>query len=533
MTAQQGESPASSPGVGWMPRANPWLIALSVMLATFLEVLDTSVANVALPHMAGNLSASTDEVTWVLTSYLVANAIVLPLTGWLAVNFGRKRFLMVCVAIFSLASAACGAAPTLGFLVLARIVQGAAGGALQPLSQAILMESFPPAKRGVAMAIFGMGVVVAPIIGPTLGGWITDNYSWRWIFYINLPIGVLALYMCRAFLEDPPYLKAAKEVAAGRVDYIGFGFMALWLATLQIILDKGQQDDWFDAMWIRWFAVVSVLSMILFIVWELRQKHPIVNLHVLKNRNFAMGTMLITLVGVVLYSTVTLLPLFLQSLMQYNALESGLALSPRGIGAVLAMIFVGRAIGKIDSRVLICCGFSLLAFTSYQFSGLTLQISIRDIVMPNVFMGFAMGLIFVPLTTLAMGGLPNEQMGNAAGIFNLMRNLGGGIGISAVTTMLSRGAQAHQTILAGHFTPSDPQVQHYMRMFNSLFAHNGAVDFGNHKTLAALYQLLLQQAGLLAYMDNFRLLASISLACIPVVFLLKRLRAKAGPIAAH
>lgn len=520
-------------GSEWKPLANPWLIAVAVMLATFLEVLDTSVANVALPHMAGNLSAGTDEATWVLTSYLVSNAIVLPMTGWLAVHFGRKRFLLSCVALFSLASAACGAAPSLALLILARILQGAAGGALQPISQAILMESFPPAKRGVAMAIFGMGVVVAPIIGPTLGGWITDNYSWRWIFYINLPIGILAFYMCRLFIEDPPYLDAARKEAGSRIDYIGFSLMTLWLATLQIILDKGQQDDWFSASWIRWFATVSVLSMIAFIFWEIRQKQPLVNLRVLKNRNFAVGTILITLVGVVLYSTITLQPLFLQNLMGYSAMDSGMALSPRGLGAIMAIFFVGRVIGKLDSRILITCGFVTLAAISWQLSGLTLQMSIRNIIVPNIIMGLAMGLIFVPLTTLTMGGLPNEQMGNAAGIFNLMRNLGGGIGISVVTTMLSRGAQTHQSIISGHLNPYNPMFQRYVHEFNQLFGRNGAPDFLYQKTYQAMYGLVQQQAYLLSYMDNFRLLASICLLCIPAVFLLRRLHVRAASPGAH
>ncbi|MGO9019400.1 MAG: DHA2 family efflux MFS transporter permease subunit [Syntrophobacteraceae bacterium] len=517
----------------WKPRENPWLIAIAVMLATFLEVLDTSVANVALPHIAGNLSAGTDEATWVLTSYLVSNAIVLPMTGWIAVRFGRKRFLMICVATFSLASALCGAAPTLGMLIVARIFQGAAGGALQPISQAILLESFPPAKRGVAMAIFAMGVVVAPIIGPTLGGWITDNYSWRWIFYINLPIGILAFYMCRMFIEDPPYLLSARQSTTDRIDYFGFSLMAIWLATLQIMLDKGQQDDWFAAQWIRWAAGISFTSMVCFIIWEIRQKQPIVNLRVLKNRNFALGTALMTIVGVVLYSTITLQPLFLQNLMGYSAMDSGIALSPRGIGAILAIFFVGRVIGKLDSRILIACGFITLAGVSYQLSGLNLQISIANIIVPNIVMGLATGLIFVPLTTVTMGGLPNEQMGNAAGIFNLMRNLGGSIGISVVTTMLARNAQEHQTFISANFNPYNPQFQHYIQKFGSFFALRGSPDYLDHKTYLALYDLAVQQATLLAYMDNFRLLAFVCLLCVPAVLVLKRLRGRSGPVGAH
>jgi DHA2 family multidrug resistance protein len=373
----------------------------------------------------------------------VSNAIVLPMTGWLSSTFGRKRFLMVCVAGFTLASAACGAAPTMGLLVLARVLQGAAGGALQPLSQAILMESFPPAKRGMAMAAFGMGVVVAPIIGPLLGGWITDNASWRWIFFINLPFGIAALLMCQNFLEDPPYLSEAKARRAGQVDYPGFCFMVLWLATLQIVLDRGQEEDWFAALWIRWFSGVSLLSMIAFVVWELRARHPLVDLRVLRDRDFATCTAMIGVVGVVLYSAITLLPLFLQHLMGYSAFDSGVALSPRGVGAVIAMVIVGRIISKVDNRVLIGGGFLLMAYASARFAEINLQISISAIVWPSVLLGLAMAMAFVPLTTQAMSNLRNEQIGNAAGIFNLMRNIGGSIGISALITVVDRGAQAH------------------------------------------------------------------------------------------
>ncbi|MGO8944949.1 MAG: DHA2 family efflux MFS transporter permease subunit [Syntrophobacteraceae bacterium] len=516
----------------WIPSFNPWLIAFSVMLATFMEVLDTSIANVALPHIAGNLSTTLDESTWVLTSYLVSNAIVLPATGWLGIRFGRKRFLMTCIALFSVASAMCGAAPTLGTLIAARVMQGAAGGALQPISQAVLMESFPPAKRGVAMAAFAMGIIVAPIIGPTLGGWITDNYSWRWIFYINVPIGFLAFYMCQMFIEDPSYLISARR-SAGRIDYFGFSLMAIWLATFQVILDKGQRDDWFSAQWIRWAVAISLVSMVCFIIWEIREKEPIVNLKVLKDRNFSLGTILVTLVGVVLYSTITLQPLLVQDLMGYTAFWSGVALSPRGIGAIIAVFFVGRVIGVLDNRMLIACGFILLAWSSYMLSGLNLQISIMNIVWPNIVMGLAMGLIFVPLATLTMAGLPNEQMGNAAGIFNLMRNLGGSFGISIVTTMLSRNAQAHQTFIAAHLNPYNIEFQQYAHKLASLFAFKGPPNYLYHKAYLALYELAVQQATLLAYMDDFRFLAFCSLLCIPAALVLKKLRFGREQVGVH
>src|SRR5216683_1908464 len=345
----------------WTPSFNPWLIAASVMLATFMEVLDTSVANVALPHIAGNLSATPEEATWVLTSYLVSNAIILPAANWLGRYFGRKRFLIVCIAIFTLSSVLCGAAGSLGMLIVARIAQGAGGGALQPIAQAVLMESFPREKRGSAMAVFGLGVVVAPIIGPTLGGWITDNYSWRWIFYINVPIGILAALMARTFIEDPPYIKNQRP---GRIDYIGFGLMAVALGTLQLMLDKGQEEDWFSSSLITWAAILSIMTFIAFIIWEMRSKDPIVNLRILGNRNFAVGTALMTVLGIVLYGTIALLPLFLQTLMGYPALQSGLAVSPRGIGSVLSMIIVGRLIGRVNGRYLLLFGFGVLTFST-------------------------------------------------------------------------------------------------------------------------------------------------------------------------
>jgi DHA2 family multidrug resistance protein len=517
----------------WVPGVNPWLIAAAVMLATILEVLDTSVANVALPHIAGNLSASTDEATWVLTSYLVSNAIVLPMTGWLCGFFGRKRFLIGCIVIFTLASAACGMATELGFLILARVVQGAAGGALQPLSQAILMESFPPAKRGMAMAVFGMGVVVAPIIGPVLGGWITDSYSWRWIFYINIPIGIVAVLMSQAFVEDPPYLRAAHERRGGRIDFIGFGVMAIWLASLQVILDRGQQDDWFNAAWIRWASGISAASMVVFIVWELRTPHPLVNLRVLRNRNFATGTLLITIVGVVLYSTTALLPLFLQSLMGYPALNSGMAVSPRGIGAVFSLLIVGRLVGVVDTRFLVAAGFGLLGYSCWVFGLLNLEITSMSVMWPNILSGIAMAGIFVPLTTISMGGLPKEEMGNAAGIFNLARNIGGGMGISLATTMVARGTQVHQAMMVGQLSPYRPEFQQYLQKTTAALSQFSDPVSAQRQANALAYGNLQQNACLFAYVDTFRWLVLLCLICVPVAFLLKKVKTSGGPAAMH
>ena len=514
----------------WTPSFNPWLIATAVMLATFMEVLDTSVANVSLPHIAGNLSATTDESTWVLTSYLVSNAIILPATNWLGHYFGRKRFLIVCIGIFTLSSALCGAATSLGMLLFARVLQGAGGGALQPIAQAVLLESFPAEKRGSAMAVYGLGIVVAPIIGPTLGGWITDNYSWRWIFYINVPIGILAVLMANTFIEDPPYIRNQRP---GRIDYIGFGLMALGLATLQIVLDKGQEEDWFSSSFIVWGVVLAAVALVAFIIWELRAKEPIVNLRVLANRNFAVGTALIAAMGVVLYGTIALLPLFLQTLIGYPALQSGLAVSPRGIGAVFSMIIVGRLVGKIDGRYLIMFGFSVLGFSTYLLSDIDLQISIGTIVWPQIISGLAMGFIFVPLTVMATGTLTAEQIGNATGIFNLMRNIGGSFGIATVTTMLARGAQLHQATMVSHLTLYDPAFQQRLRELAAAFAARGNPMTAPQQAYGAIYGTLVGQATLLAYIDNFRLLAFLCVLCVPAALLFRRVKGRRQAPAMH
>src|SRR4029079_712177 len=447
---------AAAPKQEWIPSFNPWLIAVSVMLATIMEVLDTSVANVALPHISGNLSATPEEATWVLTSYLISNAIILPATSWIGKYIGRKRFLIICIVIFTAASALCGAAPNLTILIIARILQGMGGGALQPIAQSVLLESFPPAKRGAAMAIYGMGIVVAPIIGPTLGGWITDNYSWRWIFYINLPVGALASFMANSFVEDPPYLKGQKP---GKIDYTGFGLMALGLGALELTLDLGQQRDWFESSLIVFIACLSGLSILAFIAWEHYTPEPIVNLRVFLNRNFAVGCALIASVGVVLYGSTALLPLFLQTLLGYPAVESGFAVSPRGVGAVISMMIVGRLIARVDSRYLITFGFTVLTFSTYLFTLINLDIAQSSIIIPMLISGVAMGFVLVPLTTMSMATLPQAEIGNASGVYNLMRNTGGSVGIAIMTTLLARNQQVHQAILTGHTNEYEPAFQ--------------------------------------------------------------------------
>src|SRR3954452_21480167 len=500
------------PAQQWVPSFNPWLIAASVMLATVMEVLDTSVANVALPHIAGNLSATPEEATWVLTSYLISNAIILPATSWIGKYIGRKRFLILCIILFTIASALCGAAPNLQILIVARILQGMGGGALQPIAQSVLLESFPPAKRGAAMALYGMGVVVAPIIGPTLGGWITDNYSWRWIFYINLPVGALAAFMANTFVEDPPYLQGQKP---GKIDYIGFGLMALGLSALELTLDLGNQRDWFESPLIVFTASMSLLSIICFIIWELYIDEPIVNLRVFVNRNFAVGCAMIASVGVVLYGSTALLPLFLQTLLGYPAVESGLAVSPRGIGSILSMVIVGRLIGKVDGRWLIAFGFTVLGFSTWVFTGLNLYTAQTNIIYPMIVSGFAMGFVFVPLTTMTMATLPQNEIGNASGIYNLMRNTGGSIGIAIMTTLLARNAQVHQAVLTTHTTPYDTPYQQLVNQLTTTFSVTMDAVSAAQQATATVYGMIVRQAMVLSYIDNFRILAILCFVCVP------------------
>ncbi len=522
-------NPDSAPATEapWRPRFNPWLIALSVMLATFMEVLDTSIASVALPHIAGNLGASQDEATWVLTSYLVSNAIVLPTSAWFASFFGRKKFLISCIIIFTASSFLCGVAGSLGMLVLARIIQGAGGGALQPLAQAILLESFPPARRGAALAVYGVGVICAPIIGPTLGGWLTDSYSWRWAFYINLPVGVLAIFLISLFVEDPPYVSGRRR---GGFDAWGLGLLTVWLATLQITLDKGQEADWFGAVWLRWFAGISVVSMVAFIIRELSIPFPIVDLRILKNRNFAVGCVLFLLFGGALYALVTLLPLFLQSLLGYTALNAGLTVSPRGMGVLVALALVGVLIQKISPRSLVTFGFLTLGASCFLLSRLNLQVGMRNIIAPNILMGFGMGFIFVPLSALMMSSLRDDQIGNGSGIQNLMRNLGGSVGISFASTMLARYAQAHQAFLVGQVSPLNPVYQERVGALQNVFAsHFSPVD-SLQRAQAFIYNTVLEQAGLWAYVDIFYVLVWICLVsalCVRLFRSVKSTRAVA------
>jgi DHA2 family multidrug resistance protein len=508
------------------PASNPWLIATAVMLATFMEVLDTSIAAVALPYIAGSLSATNDEATWVLTSYLVANAVILPASGWFALRFGRKRFLIACIVIFTISSFACGSATNLAFILLARAVQGAGGGALQPLSQAILLESFPPQKRGMAMAVFALGVVVAPVLGPTLGGWLTDTYSWRWAFYINIPVGIFAIFMISRYVQDPPYIKNAHP---GKFDGIGLGLLGVWLGCLQIILDKGQEDDWFGATWIRWAFAILIISLVAFLIREMRLKQPLVDLRVLRHRNFALGCLLIGLFGAGIYALVTLLPLFYQELMGYTAFAAGWAVSPRGIGAICAMPVIGYLTAKIDNRWLIAFGFTLFGVASLWFGELNLGIGQWTFLWAILISGFGSGCVFVPLSTTSMAFLKNEEIGNASGLYNLFRNIGGSIGISVVNTIVSRHQQLHRNELAGSIDPARVSVRGSLQGIQSYLTSQGSSPAGAVRQSYGLLEATLNgQARLWSYVDDFRYMAIACFACVPIVFALKKAVAKKG-----
>ncbi|HXE31316.1 MAG TPA: DHA2 family efflux MFS transporter permease subunit [Terriglobales bacterium] len=499
---------------------NPWVIAITVMLSTFLEVLDTSVVNVSLPHIAGSLSATIDEATWVLTSYLVANAIVLPITGWLANQFGRKRLLIAAVSGFTIASFLCGIAPTLPLLVLFRVLQGAAGGALQPISQAILLETFPPEQRGKAMAFWGLGIVVAPILGPTLGGFLTDAYSWRWVFYINLPVGIASIVMTRMFIFDPSYIKPQ----GGKVDVWGFGMLAVGIAALQIVLDKGQEADWFGSNMIVTLCVVAAAALIAFVVWELTVKDPIVHLRVFKSRTYATGVFLMTLLGFVLYGSLVLLPIFLQTLLGYTAVSAGIWTSPRGVGALIFMPITGVLLTrKWDPRLLLMLGLLTGAWSLYAFSHFNLNSGTWDIFWPQIIQGAGMAFIFVPLTTVTMDPVPNHEMGNATALFNLMRNLGASAGISSVTTLVARRGQFHQNRMLAQLTPQNPGYRSLLSQLQAGFVARGNdATTAAHRALGALYGMLQQQSALLSFVEAFWLLAIIFLLMTPLVLIMRR-----------
>jgi DHA2 family multidrug resistance protein len=515
--------------VEWYLRVNPWVIAASVVLATFMEVLDTTIVMVALPHIAGSMAATNSEATWTLTSYLVANGIVVPMSGWLAQRFGRKRLIMTCTLLFVTSSVICGVAPNMAVLVIARIFQGLGGGAMVPVAQAVLLESFPPAKRGMAMAMFGLVVVVAPIVGPTFGGWLTDNYSWRWAFYINVPTGLLALFLMSRFLEDPPWIKRGN---AGRLDGLGFAFLVLWVGALQVVLDKGQDEDWFSSRMIARLTAVIIIGLVIFIIRELRTPNPLVDLRIFTNRNFWSGTITTAIVMGVMYSSSTMLPQFLQNLLGYTAESSGWAIAPRGIGALCTMPIVGYLLSFLDGRKLLIAGLCLMALSNHMLSNLSMQVGMESLVFANIVQGVAMALIFVPLMTMTVGTLRKEQIGNATGLFNLARNVGGSIGISAVITYLVRSAQRHQVLLVSHLTPYDTAYRQHLDGIQKALTPLGGAAQSNRNAYGVIYGILLQQSTLLAFVDTYRWMAVAVVLCIPVVLLMKKVIAR-GSVSAH
>jgi DHA2 family multidrug resistance protein len=509
---------------------NPWLIAVSVMFATFMEVLDTTVVNVSLPHIAGSLSVSIDEATWALTSYLVANAIILPMTGWLATMFGRKRLLMLSVVGFTAASFLCGLAPTLGSLIFFRIMQGATGGALQPLSQAVLLEAFAPQDRGKAMGFWALGIVVAPILGPVLGGWLTDNYSWRWVFYINIPVGIASIVMTKLYIFDPPYLRAESR----RVDYWGIGMLAVGIGALQFVLDKGQEEDWFSSQMITILAIVSAVTLIALVAHLLTTDDPIVDLRVFKIRSYAVGVFLMTVVGFVLYGSIVLLPIMLQTLLGYPPLQAGIAMAPRGIGSFFMMPITGMITGRLDARKLLTLGLLVGGTTLIWLSQLNLQAGYWDIFWPQLLQGVGMSLLFVPLTTISMDAIPREKMGNATSLFNLMRNIGGSIGIATTGTLLARHSQSTVATLGANVTPYNPASQTMLYQLRAGYMAAGAdAATATNRAYAALFGLVQRQATMVSFVGIFQLLGVLFIALVPLVLLMKRPRRDAPAGAAH
>ncbi len=505
---------------------NKWLVTVSVMLPTVMEIIDTSVANVALPHMQGSFNAGADEITWVLTSYLVSNAIVLPMTGWLGGVFGRKRFLVTCIVLFTLSSFICGAAPTLGILIAFRIMQGAAGGALQPMSQAILFETFPPEEHGIAMAIFGVGAMFGPIIGPALGGWITDNISWRWIFYINIPVGMVAVTLARFFIFDPHYIKKANI----KIDYIGLALLTVGLGALQVVLDKGEREDWFSSSFITGFAIVAVISLVFLVFNELKHKHPIVNFRLFKIPSFSAGNFLMFTFGFCLYSTLVLIALMLQTLMGYDATLAGMVLAPGGIATLMTMPFVGIALKRYDGRLIVLAGLTIASTSLFLMSGFNLEASYWTFVWPRIVLGFGLAMIFVPLTTLTFSAMPKEQMGNATGFFNLLRNIGGSVGIGVAATLLQRFSQFYHNTLVQHVNPYNPAYQMRIDALKQAASARGVPPaLAEKAALTAIYGELKRQAAMLAYNRIFFIMGAAFLLVIPFLILLKKGRSGGAP----
>lgn len=505
----------------WKPKISPWIMIIPVMLAVFIYVLDGTIGNVALPHMAGSFSATRDESMWILTSYLIAAGIVIPAVDFFSKLCGRKNFFIISILMFTIASMLCGMAKNIEFMIFARILQGFGGGGILPISQAIIIESFTKEQRGAAMSVFGMGVILAPIIGPVLGGWITDNWTWPWIFYINVPFGCIAALLSKKLIEDPPYAKRQHNV---KIDGKGFFYLTIWLVTLQTVLDKGNNADWFNATWICWTFGVSVVACILFFHSQLTNKDSLVDLSVFKDRNFSAGTIIQVVIQAVLYASLAILPQFLQSMMGYTAFLSGATMMPRGFGSMLSMLITGTLSNKIDNRLFVMLGLALIGGSSLVFGSLNLQISNMNIAIPNFFMGMGMGLSMIPIMNLSVDTLKNEQMTNATGIQNLLKNIGSAIGTSLVATMLTRFAQVHQYMLVGKMSELNPvfieRVQTTAGALSAYTEHSVAQYMAQY----SYYGQLVKQSTLWAFIDSFRIFGVLCLAVIPLLLLMKKIK---------
>ncbi|MDP9052348.1 MAG: DHA2 family efflux MFS transporter permease subunit [Acidobacteriota bacterium] len=534
----------------WKPRANQWAIAITVTLATFMEVLDTSIANVALPHIAGSLGASNDEATWVLTSYLVSNAIILPASAYLTTFIGRKKFYMICVVLFGISSMLCGLAPSLGWLVFFRVLQGAGGGGLAPSEQSILADTFSPKQRGQAFALYGLAVVCAPAIGPTLGGWITDNYNWRWIFFINVPVAILSLYLTNKLVEDPPHIKrqVAKSAKEGlKLDYFGFGLLATGFGSLEFLLDKGQEDDWFGSPVIIAFAIVCVVSLVTLILWELHEirikKRPILNLTLFRKKTFAIPFVLMFVLGFTLYGTTVLIPQLVQTLLGYTAELAGLVISPGAICIMLMMPVVGILVGKTDSRYLICYGFTMLAVSMVVMHTFSLESSFKYIMWVRVLQASGLAFLFIPINTISYTGIPREQSNDVSGLTNLARNIGGSTGTAFVATMLTRRQQAHEAVMTRGLQPANEAFRNQVNRMKGMFPGGGngaAGGFGGrtsgnlHTAQAFIYGQMHRQSAMLAYMDIIAVFAVFCACMIPLVLAIGRIKPPSGDApAAH
>jgi MFS transporter, DHA2 family, multidrug resistance protein len=513
----------------WKPKYNPWAIALTVTLATFMEVLDTSIANVALPHIAGSLGASQEEATWVLTSYLVSSAIVLPISGWLSNRFGRKRYYLTCVAIFTIFSFVCGIAPSLPLLIIARILQGAGGGGLASSEQAILADTFPIEKRGQAFAVYGMAVVVAPAIGPTLGGWITDNFNWHWIFFINIPIGLLSMWLSSRMVEDPPYLKArVKEASNARIDFTGLILVASGVGCLEFFLDKGQEKDWFGDPMITTVACIAAVLLIIFVFWEWNHEDPIVDLKLLKNRNFGTAVFLQLILGMVLFGSTVLIPQYVQTLLGYSAERAGMVLSPGGFVLMVMMMVAGRLVSKVDPRMLVCIGYAITAAGLYNLTRLSLDSSFGDITLWRALQVIGLPLVFIPISTLNYVGVPPSKSNQISSLSNFARNLGGSAGTALLTTFLARTAQTHQTQLAANTGSGSIGYQSYIAATTAAARAHGMSALGAAQySVGQAYQEMLRQASMLSYKNAFAVLAT-AIACLMPLPFLMRLPSKAA-----